>query len=522
MSDEFSARYRLLKCVAVEGGIRTHSAQELATGRVVLVHLADSAGPEDVEELRTQLGRLTGADRNRVLETATIPSGFAIVTEFVTGMSSLRAWLDSRLGVSGGTDESGAAAADGGVATTGGRAEAKTVSPSVETTGEASAPWLSAMPAPVVRPMTPLPLVPPPVASAPAGAFTQMFGAATPPPVTLPVAPPVTPSVAPSVAPPVAPPVTPPVAAAPPGAFTQMFASAALPPTTAPMARLDATPPSVTPPTAPAKSAPGEFTQMFSAPAKAAPLPESSRPSPMSAPATPLWMPTPTAPGSAPPSPMAMPPIATARPLTPSASSGHAPPIGGATGAMLGLSPSAGSVSPLFASTPSAPSPTPLPSALGMSPLFGSLPGAPPIGAAPPAPSPMGGSPLGGSPIPGILPPPVFKHVGSTPLSTLGGAVPAQAGVAGPSEFTQLISRAPMPVVPDAAVTAARPVKTNATEKRRLPMGLIIVINAVILIAVLMLVLVLKRPVSTVPTVPKAPSVSAPALKAPALPTPKP
>lgn len=79
-----------------------------------------------------------------------------------------------------------------------------------------------------------------------------------------------------------------------------------------------------------------------------------------------------------------------------------------------------------------------------------------------------------------------------------------------------------MPVVPDAPVTAARPVKTSATEKRRLPMGLIIVINAVILIAVLMLVLVLKRPVPTVPTVPKAPSVSAPALKAPALPTPKP
>ena len=49
MSDDFSARYRLLKCIAVDGGLRTHSAQELATGRVVMVHLADAAGPEAVE-----------------------------------------------------------------------------------------------------------------------------------------------------------------------------------------------------------------------------------------------------------------------------------------------------------------------------------------------------------------------------------------------------------------------------------------------------------------------------------------
>ena len=34
----FDDRYRLLKCVALGGGIRTHNAQEASTGRPVMVH----------------------------------------------------------------------------------------------------------------------------------------------------------------------------------------------------------------------------------------------------------------------------------------------------------------------------------------------------------------------------------------------------------------------------------------------------------------------------------------------------
>ena len=43
MSDDFHARDRLLKCTAVDGGIRTHNAQETTTGRVVMVHIVDAA-----------------------------------------------------------------------------------------------------------------------------------------------------------------------------------------------------------------------------------------------------------------------------------------------------------------------------------------------------------------------------------------------------------------------------------------------------------------------------------------------
>ena len=48
-SSNFDVRYRLLKCVAVGDGIRTHNAQETTTGRVVMVHVLDDAGPPAVE-----------------------------------------------------------------------------------------------------------------------------------------------------------------------------------------------------------------------------------------------------------------------------------------------------------------------------------------------------------------------------------------------------------------------------------------------------------------------------------------
>lgn len=120
-----------------------------------------------------------------------------------------------------------------------------------------------------------------------------------------------------------------------------------------------------------------------------------------------------------------------------------------------------------------------------------------------------------GGMVPGVLPPPVFKDAGATPLSTLGGAKPAQTS--GPSEFTQLISRSPAPVVAEPAAPAPAAANAEAKGKRRLPMGLIIVINAVILIAVLLVVFVMKRPVPTAPTAPKAPAVTAPAVTAPAI-----
>ena len=75
-----------------------------------------------------------------------------------------------------------------------------------------------------------------------------------------------------------------------------------------------------------------------------------------------------------------------------------------------------------------------------------------------------------------------------------------------------MISRAPAPVIPEAAAVAPPVAKAAGKEKRRLPLGLIVVINAVILIAVLLVVFVLKRPVPTAPKAPTVPTVSAPAI----------
>lgn len=183
--------------------------------------------------------------------------------------------------------------------------------------------------------------------------------------------------------------------------------------------------------------------------------------------------------------------------------------------------PGAASPSPLFGSSApnsaaAGPSNIPLP----LPPLAPATPSPfTPVPPATPAPAGIGGSP--GSP--SVLPPPIFAQgAGSTPLSPLGGA-PAPSTAAGPSDFTRMISKAPAPVVPDAppapaagsanagAATATKP----ATGKRGIPTGLIIVINAVILVAVLIVVFVLKKPAPTIPAKPAVPTATAPQLPAP-------
>src|SRR5688500_2672569 len=245
-------RYRLLKCVALGGGIRTHNAQEASSGRPVRVHILDGAEPDTVERLRGQVGALPVADRSRILEMTPTAGGFAIVSEFLAGLTTFPEWLDAR------------------------------------------APAASAAPVPVA----PLEPAPPPkvgttesfvigkVASSnrpartppptPPGEFTQLFqgagGAAAggPPPMTAPPPPavPITPRVpaavpmTPNAAPPVAPTavhrqVPPPVAAAPPRPAPGL----APPPPAAPPLR------------------PGEFTGLFTP--SAAPTPGDVASSPL-------------------------------------------------------------------------------------------------------------------------------------------------------------------------------------------------------------------------------------------------
>lgn len=130
--------------------------------------------------------------------------------------------------------------------------------------------------------------------------------------------------------------------------------------------------------------------------------------------------------------------------------------------------------------------------------------GMPEFAPAPPPPAypPAHASPLAqadhalGADRPGILPPPIFSAGGSTPLSALGGAAPLINASAGPSEYTQLISSGPPPVVPELKPTAKQLGAAGTVKpKRRLPTGLIIVANAVLLIATFLMFFVLRKQV---------------------------
>ncbi len=446
MSDDFNSRYRLLKCVAVEEGIRTHNAQELATGRVVMVHLADAAGPEDVDRLQRLLSGLSDADRNRILETATLASGFAVVTEFLAGLVSFPAWLAQR------------------------------------SLSKNRPPALTVPDAVVELAPTPLPLQVPPAESKPPSAFTLMFGAPNVPGQS-------------SHGPPQQRPIetssdqsrisiaalsnknqtTEPRVA--PGEFTRMFSK---PATAAPLPQI--TPPSpVALPISPA--VPSPVIPGLPVPVTAL----NTTPSPTIPPLSPgeqAWPPvaaTPT--GAQPPSPLEVPlfgnafsplPSGPASPLVPAAPiSAKAFPIatdGGATSAPAGTSPL--STSGVLFDTPSG----------------GGGPGILP----PPIFAPGGGhtplSPLGDSG------PAAARTTGPSDFTRMISKAPAP-----------VVSTPAQSVASDQRGSG---ILTGGKRKRNIPVGLIIVINAVVLIAIVLIAVVSMRPAPAPPaSTPPAPQV---------------
>ena len=72
-----------------------HPSAAIGNGAGVwsMVHISDAAGPEEVEALRAQLAQLQPSHKHKVLETATLTAGFAVVTEFLPGALSFGSWL---------------------------------------------------------------------------------------------------------------------------------------------------------------------------------------------------------------------------------------------------------------------------------------------------------------------------------------------------------------------------------------------------------------------------------------------
>lgn len=167
--------------------------------------------------------------------------------------------------------------------------------------------------------------------------------------------------------------------------------------------------------------------------------------------------------------------------------------MGGATGVLQAMSPAPNSGPLPFAfSEPPAPAPP-------------AMPATPP--AAPPPPQ-SGGSPM----MPPLLPPPVFAPAASaSPGSPPSASAPSAAG---PSEYTQLIQKAAPPPPPAPAAKPAANERQGKTSEKRLPLGLIIALNVIAILAIALVLYFVLRPAPTEVSSP-TPSSDAPAVTAP-------
>jgi hypothetical protein len=91
---EFDSRYKLLRCIS-EGDIRTYSAQELATGQEVMVHLLAGVSPEESADLRSRLQLRQTPNGTTLLQDAEVDGWPVLLTQPLPGFTSLPQWLES-------------------------------------------------------------------------------------------------------------------------------------------------------------------------------------------------------------------------------------------------------------------------------------------------------------------------------------------------------------------------------------------------------------------------------------------
>jgi len=92
-STDFAARYRLLKNVATRGA-RSFLAQQTALGRMVMVHYLDSETPEQRSATLARLDTLKPPAREKLLEIADVDGSPVAVTLFISSFVDFATWLD--------------------------------------------------------------------------------------------------------------------------------------------------------------------------------------------------------------------------------------------------------------------------------------------------------------------------------------------------------------------------------------------------------------------------------------------
>ena len=128
----------------------------------------------------------------------------------------------------------------------------------------------------------------------------------------------------------------------------------------------------------------------------------------------------------------------------------------------------------------------------------------------------------GMAPLPPVIPPPVF----ATPGAAAAGLQPSPlsgrgAAKAGPSDYTMLIRQSETPSPPAPKTSQPAPSAPAAPTKRHIPLGLIIALNVVLVLAIALVLYFVFRPAppnaaagGPLPTG-AAPAVTAPAVTAP-------
>jgi hypothetical protein len=125
--------------------------------------------------------------------------------------------------------------------------------------------------------------------------------------------------------------------------------------------------------------------------------------------------------------------------------------------------------------------------------------------------------------LPPVIPPPVFatpgggaSGVAQSPLSGRGAAK------AGPSDYTMLIRHSETPAPPAPKATQPAPPAAPAPAKRQIPLGLIIALNVVLVLAIALVLYFVFRPAppnaaagGPLPAGATPPAVTAPAVTAP-------
>ena len=416
-SAEFAATYRVLKTLT-EHGARSQIAQEVALGRMVMVHTLDVTNAMDPQRLRADIGMLPPSAGEQVLGVFDVDGTTVVVTRFLASFTDLPSWIREHAAVD----------------------DTKTL----------------VMEARPVKPAEPAaPVSPPAPLAASTGGFTAIFApAAVASPDVMPPKAPAIPSftdmfgvvkAAESESAPVppVPAVTP--QASEPGEFTRQFQkmspppSAGTPPAAPPVAATPA-------PAPPAAQGGDSFTKVFGG----VKVPPAAPPSPAAmtqAPPPPLASPPPTKGGESftqifggitpPPAPTA--------PTT------SAPPAAARFGSVI-------PPQPLEAprQQPAAPPPPPKKASGEFTQLFDRLtpsvsvpaqqrppaspPSAPPM-AAPAAPTPSWNQ--APSPAAATPPTPAWQSPPAPPTSA-----PGAAAASGPSEFTRILGKVTVPSDP--------------------------------------------------------------------------